>query len=267
MTDSDKKYKELIHYLESLGNVAVAYSGGVDSTFLLKAAREALGNRVLAMTVNSPYIPEWEINEAAELAKEINVEHIIVEAPVAEQIRNNPKDRCYLCKTFIFNMLKEIAIQKGFNQVIDGTNAEDSEDDRPGMKALRELNIKSPLRDTGFSKQDIRKYSKIKKLPTWDKPAYACLLTRLPYEKELDPEDLKKIEKAEKYLIDLGIRAVRVRVHDDLARIETNPEQLKKIFNENLIESISRQLKRIGFKYVTLDLEGYRTGSFKEVFR
>lgn len=164
-------------------------------------------------------------------------------------------------------MLKEVARSHGFDHVMDGTNAEDSEDDRPGMKALRELNIISPLKETGFTKKEIRHYSKNKDLPTWEKPAYACLLTRLPYDKETKLEDLKRIEKSEKFLIDMGIRAVRVRSHENLARIETSPENIARIFNENLMDKISHQLKRFGFQHVTLDLEGYRTGSYKEIFK
>ncbi len=258
LAEEDTKYKQLIDYLENLGGAAIAFSGGVDSTFLLKASKDALGDKVLAMTVKSPYIPDWEISEAKEITAQLGIQHIITEVPVAEQIMNNPKDRCYLCKTFIFTRLKEIASQHGFKHVIDGSNSEDSENERPGMKALLELDIKSPLKETGFTKKDIRKYSWINNLPTWDKPAYACLLTRIPYNTSLEEEILRRIEKSEKFLIDLGIRAVRVRVHDNLARIETEPSLIKKIFQENLLEKISQELKSYGFRYVTLDIEGYR---------
>jgi uncharacterized protein len=258
LAEEDPKYKKLIDYLKNLGDAAIAFSGGVDSTFLLKASKDALGDKVLAMTVKSPYIPDWEIGEAKEITGQLGIKHVIVEAPVAEQIMNNPENRCYLCKTFIFTRLKEIAGQHEFRHVIDGTNSDDSENDRPGMKALKELDIKSPLKETGFTKKDIRKYSWINNLPTWDKPAYACLLTRIPYNTPLEEEMLRRIEKSEKFLIDLGIRAVRVRVHDNLARIETEPALIKKIFQENLLEKISQQLKSYGFKYVTLDLEGYK---------
>jgi uncharacterized protein len=261
-------YESLTGYLKQYAKAAVAFSGGVDSTFLLQAATDALGNdNVLALTVKSPYIPEWEIEEAANLAKKLQVRQIIVNAGIAEPIRNNPKDRCYLCKTFIFNMLKEVAKSHGYEHVMDGTNAEDSEEDRPGMKALRELNIISPLKETGFTKKEIRHFSRIKDLPTWEKPAYACLLTRLPYDRGIDNSELRKIEKSEKFLIDMGIRAVRVRSHENLARIETSQENINHIFREDLMEKISRQLKRYGYQYVTLDLEGYRSGSFKEIFK
>ena len=266
-TSDSPTYESLISYLEPYTRAAIAFSGGVDSTFLLHAARDALGkDNVLAMTINSPYIPDWELAEAEALAKRLQVKQITVNSGIPEPIRNNPKDRCYLCKTFIFNMLKEVAKSHGFDHVMDGTNAEDSEDDRPGMKALKELNIISPLKETGFTKKEILHYSKNKDLPTWEKPAYACLLTRLPYDRLIETEELRRIEKSEKYLIDLGIRAVRVRSHGNLARIETNRDNITRIFQENLFEKIARQLKRYGYQYVTLDLEGYRSGSYKEIF-
>ena len=254
----DPKYTYLIHNLKKLEEVALAYSGGVDSTFLLKAARDALGDKIIAITVKSPYIPDWEINEARNFTGQFGVKHIILEIPLPEQIVNNPPDRCYLCKTFIFTKLREVANDHGIKNLIEGTNSEDSEDERPGMKALKELDVKSPLKEAGFTKKDIRRYSWINNLPTWDKPAYACLLTRIPYNTLVEQDQLRRIEKAEKFLIDLNIRSVRVRVHGNLARIETEPALIKKIFRENLMNKISHELKNYGFKYVTLDLEGYR---------
>jgi uncharacterized protein len=258
LSKSDPKYKQLIHYIANLGDAAIAFSGGVDSTFLLKAAHEALGDNVLAMTVRTPYIPDWEINEAREFATNLGVKHLIIEIPVEDEILNNPENRCYLCKMIIFKRLKDTATREGFKNLLDGTNSDDSAESRPGMKALKELNILSPLKENGFTKKDIRSYSRINNLPTWEKPAYACLLTRIPYNTPVNNSMLRRIEKAEKFLIDLGIKAVRVRVHGDLARIETEPNLIHKIFEENLFETISEQLKNFGFNYVTLDLEGYR---------
>jgi uncharacterized protein len=255
---SDPKYKQLIEYLADMGDAVIAFSGGVDSTFLLKAANEALGDKVLAITVRSPYIPDWEIAEARDFAMKLGVSHLIIDVPVTDEILNNPENRCYLCKRFIFEKLREIAAGKGFKNLVDGTNGDDSADNRPGMKALKELNILSPLKEIGFNKQDIRRYSRIIGLPTWEKPAYACLLTRIPYNTPVENDLLRRIEKAEKFLIDLGIKAVRVRVHGDLARIEIDSSLISKIVEENLIKIISEQLKSFGFKYVTLDLEGYR---------
>jgi uncharacterized protein len=258
LTKSDPKYQQLIKYLADLGDAVIAFSGGVDSTFLLKAAHDALGDKVLAVTVRSPYIPEWEITEARDFTAKLGVEHLIIEVPVTDEIINNPENRCYLCKRFIFEKLRMIATGKGFKNLADGTNSDDSADARPGMKALKELNVLSPLKENGFTKPDIRRYSRIMGLPTWEKPAYACLLTRIPYNTPVENDLLRRIEKAEKFLIDLGIKAVRVRVHGDLARIEIESSMISKILEENLIKIISEQLKGFGFKYVTLDLEGYR---------
>jgi uncharacterized protein len=262
-----KKYNDLISYLEKLDNIAVAFSGGVDSAFLLHAAKEALGKNVLALTINSPYIPDWEINEAREITASKEIEHQIVDVPVPEQIKNNPEDRCYLCKSFLFTLLKEFAKQRGFTNLADGTNYDDTKDHRPGMKALNELNVMSPLLENHFTKNDIREASRELGLYTWEKPAYACLLTRIPYNTSIEGEMLRRIEKAETYLIGLGIRSIRVRSHGDLARIETEPKYIEKIFSEGLMKNISKQLRRYGFKYVTLDLEGYRTGGIGEIIK
>jgi uncharacterized protein len=262
-----KKYDGLISYLEKLDHLAVAFSGGVDSVFLLHAASEALGKHVLALTINSPYIPDWEIAEAKKITASKGIDHQVIDVPVPEQIKNNPEDRCYLCKTFLFTLLKEFARQRGFTKLADGTNYDDTKDHRPGMKALRELHVMSPLLENNFTKNDIREASREMGLYTWEKPAYACLLTRIPYNTGIEEETLRRIEKAETYLIGLGIRAVRVRIHGDLARIETEPRYIEKIFNEGHIQSISRQLRRYGFKYVTLDLDGYRTGGISELFK
>ncbi len=206
------KYNELVLSLKSREGIAIAFSGGVDSAFLLHAAYEALGEKMIALTINSPYVPDWEIEEAAKIAKDKSIEHHIIDVPVPEQIMNNPGDRCYLCKTLIFKILIEFAQKKGYKYIADGTNADDSHEHRPGMKALRELKVISPLQDAGFTKTDIREASREMGLYTWEKPAYACLLTRIPYNTKVDDEILRRIERSETYLIGLGIRAVRVRI-------------------------------------------------------
>lgn len=258
------KYNELLKYLKNLGKVVLAFSGGVDSTFLLKAAKEALGNNVKAVTILSPYIPKWEIAEAKELVKKLGVEHEIIEAPIIESIKFNPEDRCYLCKTAVFSMILNTAKEQGYDCVIDGTNFDDISDYRPGLRALKELNVKSPLLECKLTKAEIREFSKELGLNTWDKPPYACLLTRIPYGNELKVEDFEKIENAEKYMMSIGFRAVRVRCHGDLARIEVNRSDRSKLFSEELLDTISEKIKECGFKYVTLDLRGYRMGSFNE---
>ena len=260
-----EKYNRLLAYLKELGSVVIAYSGGVDSTFLLRACKDALGDKAMALTVVSPYIPKWEIEEAKELIKDIEVNHEFLQVPVIlEEIKFNPTDRCYLCKKAIFTKILAEAKKQGFNYVLDGTNADDIKDYRPGLRALKELEVKSPLLECGLTKDDIRQLSRELKLPTWDKPAYACLLSRIPYNEEIKTEELDKIEKSEKYLMDLGFRAVRVRYHGELARIEVPKDNIKRFIEDNLLEKVSKALKGFGFKYVALDMEGYRMGSLNE---
>jgi pyridinium-3,5-biscarboxylic acid mononucleotide sulfurtransferase len=261
---NNEKYNELIKYLKGLGKVVLAFSGGVDSTFLLKASKEALGDNVKAVTILSPYIPKWEIAEAEELVKKIGVQHEIIEAPIIDSIKFNPEDRCYLCKTAVFSMILDVARKQGYNYVIDGTNFDDIGDYRPGLKALKELEVKSPLLECKLTKAEIRTFSKELGLNTWDKPAYACLLTRIPYGNELKVEDFVKIENAEKYMMSIGFKAVRVRCHGDLARVEVAKSDRSKLFNEELLDTIAKKIKECGFKYVTLDMQGYRVGSFNE---
>lgn len=260
----DQKYNDLIKYLKSLEKVVLAFSGGVDSTFLLKVSKEALGDNVKAVTILSPYIPKWEIAEAKELVSGLGVKHEIVEAPIIDEIRNNPENRCYLCKKAVFSMIEEVAKREGYNYVIDGTNFDDIGDYRPGLKALAELEVKSPLLECKLTKAEIRSYSKELKLNTWDKPPYACLLTRIPYGNELKVEDFEKIENAEKYMMSIGFRAIRVRCHGNLARIEVDRKDRSKLFDEELLDTISEKIKGFGFKYVSLDLQGYRVGSLNE---
>ena len=260
----NEKYNELINYLKGLEKVVLAFSGGVDSTFLLKAAKEALGDNVKAVTIMSPYIPKWEIAEAKELVKELGVKHEIIEAPIIDSIKFNPEDRCYLCKTAVFNMIIAVAKEQGYNYVIDGTNFDDISDYRPGLRALKELEVKSPLLECKLTKAEIREFSKELNLKTWDKPSYACLLTRIPYGNELKVEDFEKIEKAERFMMSIGFRAIRVRCHGDLARVEVNRNDRSKLFDEELLDTIANKIKECGFKYVTLDLQGYRVGSFNE---
>jgi pyridinium-3,5-biscarboxylic acid mononucleotide sulfurtransferase len=262
---NNEKYSKLITYLKSLGSAVIAFSGGVDSTFLLKAAKEALGEKAAALTVVSPYIPKWEIEEAKELVKEIGISHSFIEVPIIDEIKDNPSDRCYLCKRGIFTLIRNFAADNGYNCVLDGTNFDDTKDYRPGLRALSELGIKSPLLENEITKAEIRQFSKELGLNTWDKPPYACLLSRIPYGTKLTVKEFERIEKSEKYLMDKGFRAVRVRSHGETARIEVPAAERSKLFDMNLLDEISRVIKGFGFKYVAMDLEGYRTGSLNEV--
>lgn len=266
--ESSEKYTSLKKYLESLQSVVVAFSGGVDSTFLLKVAKEVLNDKVLAVTIVSPYIPKWEVEEAKELAKKIGVKQELLEIPVIlNDIKYNPENRCYLCKKFIFSQVIEIRKQKGFKYVVDGTNMDDTKDYRPGMVALKELKVISPLLENQITKSEIRQFSKELNLSTWNKPPYACLLSRIPYNEEIKEEKLRRIELAEVYLMKMGFSGMRVRSHEDLARIELKEEDKNKIFNKELMNKIVMEFKNIGFTYVTLDLEGYKMGSFNRKFQ
>ncbi|WP_039764882.1 MULTISPECIES: ATP-dependent sacrificial sulfur transferase LarE [unclassified Caldicellulosiruptor] len=259
-----EKYENLKSFLKSLGSVAIAYSGGVDSTFLVKVAYDVLGEKALAVTATSSTYPKREFEDAKKFIKEIGAKHIIIESEELEieGFNKNPIDRCYYCKKELFEKIWKVAKAHGIEHVADGSNFDDLNDFRPGMKAACELNVVSPLKVAKLTKEDIRKLSKYLGLPTWQKPAYACLSSRIPYGEEITKEKLEMIEKAEDYLIELGFRQVRVRFHgNQLARIEIGKEEFGRFLDERIIENVKNKLKEIGFVYVTLDLEGYRTGS------
>ena len=255
-------YEQLLDYLKKLNHAAVAFSGGTDSTLLLWAAKEVLGNKVLALTVKTPYIPDWEIEEATLFCEKYAIRHNIIELPFPEIIRGNPEDRCYKCKRQLFETLLEEAATNGIDTVLEGTNADDTQDYRPGYKALKELAIGSPLLESGLTKAAIRFLSKSMGLPTWDKPAYACLLTRLPYNRAVSENDLARIEKAELFLIRAGYRSVRVRIQDNTARIEMDSDFIPRFITSGCYKKTTAFMKSIGFRFVSLDLEGYRKGSF-----
>lgn len=244
--------------------VAIAYSGGVDSSFLLKIAVDVLDGKVLAVTVNSPACSKAEIQEASNLAKALKAKHSIVDLDILknENVAKNDPDRCYHCKKMIYSTVIDLARKEGIRHVLDASNADDVHDYRPGRKASQELNIQIPLIDAGLSKQEIRELSKKMGLSTWNKPSSACLASRIPYGVELTEPILKKVEQAEEYLKTLGIDRCRVRYHHDIARIEVSPEALPHILKSR--ETIVTYFKHLGFTYVTIDLEGYRTGSMNE---
>ena len=257
--------EELLRY----GSLVVGFSGGVDSTFLVSEAYKVLGDRVLAVTIDSVFCPQSETQGAKELAASIGVRHKVLKVnPLNDKIiASNPQDRCYYCKTKIFSELLALAKSEGCAYVADGSNVDDDKDYRPGMRALRELQIVSPLRLAGLTKSDIRQLSKTRQLPTWQKESAACLASRIPYGEEFTIEKLTRVEKAEAYLMPLQCKHLRVRSHGDIARIELGSEELTKIMAEPFKTQLIAYFKKLGFKFVTLDLEGYRTGSLNEVLQ
>ncbi|MBN2350726.1 MAG: ATP-dependent sacrificial sulfur transferase LarE [Bacteroidales bacterium] len=261
----NKKYAELTRYLKSLEKVAVAFSGGVDSTLLLYVCVKVLGaENVSAYTIKTPYIPEWELNEALAFIQKHGIKQKILNSEIPENITHNPENRCYLCKSFIFSKLIQDAREHQIIHVLDGTNADDLGDYRPGMKALKELNVLSPFVIHNMGKQEIREISKEFGLETWDKPAYACLLTRIPYNTSIKISDLQKIERAEYLLHNMGFPETRVRLHDRIARLEFSNEHIQTVCSDTFRNKIIENLKPLGFEYITLDLQGYRMGSLNE---
>ena len=243
-------------------SIAVACSGGLDSSLLLAAAHQALGERVLALTVQTPYMSSHEIGDARTLAAGLGVRHQVLEWPIPEEITHNPPDRCYRCKRTLFAELKTIAAAEGCAWLADGTNRDDLDDYRPGMRALRELGIRSPLLETGLGKAEIRRYAQALKLAVWNQPARACLLTRLPHGTEVHSGLLRRVEEAEQALLDLGFSRVRVRCHGDLARIEVHRAEQARLLEETISAQVVAALTACGFQHITLDLQGYRMGSF-----
>ncbi|MGC8824179.1 MAG: ATP-dependent sacrificial sulfur transferase LarE [Bacteroidales bacterium] len=266
--ETPQKFQQLLTYIRQFNRVAVAYSGGVDSTFLLAAAKEAIGaENVAGITVDAPSLPRYELEEAQNIARQLGVQHIVlVSDEIEENIRYNPIDRCYHCKKVEFGNIIQEAQKLGIPIVFDGSNADDKNDYRPGQKAINELKVLSPLLFLNITKKEIREFSRLLELPTWNKPAYACLYSRFPYNTEIKREDLIKVEKAEKFLIEKGFRTIRVRCHNDLARIEVHPSQIHEIITLPLAEEIHQALVSFGFKYVTVDILGYRMGSFNRTF-
>ena len=264
--ETAKKYQNLKTYLKDLGGAAVAFSGGVDSTFLLKVAHDVLGENIIAVTAASPIFPKRERDEATHFCKEQGIKQVMCpsEEMTDDTFRRNPPDRCYTCKKNLFGKILRIAAEHDIKNIIEGTNADDTGDYRPGLKAIDELGIKSPLKAVGLSKAEIRGLSREMNLPTWSKPSFACLATRFPYGDEISEEALAMIDRAEEFLADKGIRQIRVRIHQNLARIELFPEEFEQIMEEKLRREVTTTLKSYGFSYVALDLEGYRTGSMNE---
>lgn len=262
-----EKLEQLKARLRNTSKLAVSFSGGVDSALLLKIAVEAMGpERVVAITARGANFPEREFDEATGFAKELGVEHICIDfdaLSLPEFVENSP-ERCYHCKKALLGAVMDIARKHGAESLADGANIDDMGDYRPGMRATGELGVISPLRDAGMGKREIRQLLREYDFSGWDKPSLACLASRIPYGQSIGREDLERVDRAERYLLDLGFKNVRVRHHGNLARIEVEAEELGRFLDGQTMARTASELKRLGYAYVTLDLQGYRTGSMNE---
>ncbi len=261
-----EKYDHLRDIVIQADSAIIAFSGGVDSTFLLKVCVDALGERALAVTARSETFPERELQEAQDLAHRIGARHVIVDSEELDVpgFSNNPPHRCFLCKSELFSKLKQIGMDHGISLIFDGSNVDDQGDFRPGRQAAQQCGIRSPLEEAGLGKEEIRTLSKMLNLPTWNKPAFACLSSRFPYNSKITRTALRQVENAENFLWNLGMREFRVRHHDTIARIELGEKELRLFWQGHQRDKIVQHLKSLGYEYITLDLEGYRTGSMNE---
>lgn len=263
-----EKFERLKVYIKNLESVAVCFSGGVDSTFLVYVAHEVLGERMAAITARSSTFPEREFKETSAFALSYGIRHIVCtsEELYIDGFSQNPINRCYLCKKELFSKIKKIAQENHIQYIAEGSNMDDNGDYRPGLIAVEEFGVKSPLRYAMLTKHDIRQLSKEMGLPTWQKPSFACLSSRFPYGEEITLEKLKMVDKAEQFLLDLGFGQIRVRHHGNLARLEIDEEDFSSLLDKKMRLQVYTKLKEIGFTYISLDLQGYRTGSMNETF-
>ena len=267
MDSTYHKSEHLRQLIKGLESVAIAFSGGVDSTFLMAVAYQTLDVKSLAITAQSGLFPACEMDEARAFVAAKGIRHIVCEIDefAINGFAENPENRCYICKKALFTRFHEIAVEQGMNYIAEGSNVDDDGDYRPGMAAIRELGIRSPLREVGLTKAEIRQLSHEMGLSTWNKPSYACLASRIPYGETITSEKLKAVEISEQCLFHLGFRQARVRHHGNLARIEINSDEMEKMMTSDVRETVCAEMKKAGFSYVTLDLQGYRTGSLNEI--
>ena len=267
--DTNQKFQALKELLSEMGHVIVAYSGGVDSAFLLKVAHDVLGDKAHGVLAISPTYPSREYEKAKEVARLIGARLRIINTNELEDDNfiKNPVNRCYFCKSELFTEISKIAKKENLQNLVDGSNYDDLGDHRPGMKALEELNVRSPLQEAGLTKSEIRTLSKELGLPTWEKEALACLSSRFPYGENINSEKLQMVDKAENFLRDNGFRNIRARHQNNTIKIEVDPDDIKLFFDDDKRNSIITYMKSIGYNYVTVDLEGYRRGSLNEVIK
>lgn len=261
--ETESKYRNLLNTLKGYPSLAVAFSGGVDSTFLLQCAHDALGDLVTAFTAKSCSFPERELNEARQFCASKGIRHVVLESEELDipGFRDNPKNRCYLCKHELFEKIIAACRPEGVTHVAEGSNSDDDGDYRPGLMAVAELGVLSPLRQAGLCKEEIRLLSRRLGLPTWNKQSFACLSSRFVYGEKITPDRLGMIDRAEQLLLDLGFHQVRVRIHGQIARIEVLPDEIAKVAAPEMRGTISDAFRKLGFSFVTLDLNGYQTGS------
>lgn len=265
---TQEKLQKLINWFREAGSVLVAFSGGVDSSVVAVVAKYAIGDRVVAVTADSPLLPPGELEDAVKIAKNQNLRHIVIEV---DELKNqnlvkNPPNRCYFCKKELMTTLKKVANDLNLKVVADGTNADDLKMHRPGFLALVEEGIRSPLAEVGITKNEVREIARYLKLPNSEKPSMACIASRFPYGQEITHDKIKRVAQAEKFIKEnINVTQLRVRDHGSIARIEVLPHERKLFFNEELLDKITKKFKSLGYTYVTLDLEGYRTGSMDEV--